>query len=168
MNSARGKWFSTSGIELFDRFDLSTDETEQAELIMLLSFPPIEIWYGFRSLVSGGFERWRSWIRSNLSSIERGGDVPTTFGFSSWLGRQTELGPCSRVLLGNVIKLFLIKVLLMYFPPYLLPTIFRGVDPGMQVIWLPWMKSSYLIPFGNLGSLDVVNVDSFSSGIKYG
>ena len=168
MNSARGKWLPILGIELFDRFDLSTDETEQAELIMLLSFPPIEIWYGFRLLVSGGSERWRSWIRTNLSSIERGGDAPATFGFSSWMGKVTEPVPCSRVLLGNVIKLFLIKVLLMYFPPCLLPPIFLVVEPGIQVIWLPWMKSSYAISLSNLGSLDVVNDDSFSSGIKSG
>ena len=168
MNSARGKWLPILGIELFDRFDLSTDETVQAELIMLLSFPPIEIWYGFRSLVSGGSERWRSRIRSNLSSIERGGAVPTTFGFSSWLSGETKAGLCSSVLLGNVIKLFLIKVLLMYFPPCLLPPIFRVVETGIQAIWLPWIESSYAIPLGNLSTLDFLYIDSFSSSIKSG
>ena len=167
MNSARGKWLLFE-FDLFDRFDLRTDETELAWLVMQWSSPSIEIWYGFRSLVSGGSERWRSWIRSNLSSIERGGDVPTTFGFFSWLGKETEPVPFSMVLLGNVIKLFLIKVLLMYFPPWLLPPIFLLVEPGIQVISLPWMKSSYAISLGNSGSLDVVNDDSFSSGIKSG
>ena len=168
MNSARGKWLLVFGFALFDWFAMRTDERELVESTMLWSFPPIEIWKGFRSLVFGGSERWRSWIRSNFSSIERGSGDPTTFGLSSWLDKETEPEPRSRALLGTVLQLFLIKVLLMHFPPCLLPPIFRVVEAGLEAILLPWTKSSYKIPLSNLSSLDVVYVDSFSSRIKYG
>ena len=168
MNSARGKWLPECGLALFDWFALKIDKTELVGLTMLLPSTPLAIWYGFRLLVSGGSERCRLRIRSNFSSIERGGGDPTTFGLFSWLGKVTESGPCSRVLLGTVIKLFLIKVLLMHFPPCLCPPIFRVVEVGLQAIWLPWMKSNHVIPLSNLSSLNVVYVDSFSSRIKWG
>ena len=168
MNSARGKWLPECGLALFDWFALKIDKTKLAGLTMLLPSTPLVIWYGFRLLVSGGSERCRLRIRSNFSSIERGGGDPTTFGLFSWLGKVIESGPCSTVLLGTVIKLFWIKVLLMYLPPYLLPSIFRVVEVGLQAIWIPWMKSNHEIPLSNLSSLNVVYVDSFSSGIKWG
>ena len=168
MNSARGKWLLVFDFALFDWFAMRTDERELVESTMLWSFPPIEIWKGFRSLVFGGSERWRSWIRSNFSTIERSGCDPTTFGLSSWLDKETEPEPRSRILNPTVLKLFLIKVLLMYFPPCLLPPIFRVVETGIQAIWLPWMESNHAIPLGNLSTLDFVYVDSFSSGMKSG
>lgn len=119
MNSARGNWLPVFEFALFNWFVVRTDETEVAVLTMQLFFPPIEIWYGFKPPVSGGSERWRSWIRSNLSSIERGGDDSTPLCLFWYLGRESLPRPCPGVPWRVVLGFCLIKVLLMYFPPCL-------------------------------------------------